>query len=105
MKPYTRGKFRVMKEMIGKGRDFPVYRVQAGSYRIDENGVPLEWLTIASYDYLGNARRQVRNLHVASCSLTRELGDSLKSDLPEGTLHYLKTGKVRKFRKPKPSKP
>jgi hypothetical protein len=90
-KPYVRGGFRAVKTQP-RPEDYPNfwhYEVQAKARRGDENGEPV-WVTIEAFDYLGNARLRVRNLHAACCAHF-ELGEL--PSMPHRARRYIKTGK------------
>jgi len=79
-KPYRRGDFRVIKR--------PVF-----GYQVQVKDRHDDWHDLGcSFDYLGNARLRVRNLHAACCimaDLTKpEHWDAAKHDLTSKAKYF-----------------
>ncbi len=74
LKPYVRGGFRAIKTRPKpySAPKFTHYEVQAKVYGKEHDC----WVTIEVFDYLGNARLRVRNLH-AACAVTIDIREEL----------------------------
>jgi len=105
-KPYQRGIFRAIKTTPHpeKFPKFQHYEIQVAPYSTLQGGVYSDWVTIDAFDYAGNARLRVRNLHAASCTHIDLVDSAAWESFSDTARRYVRTGKRAKPLDLKPCK-